>query len=160
MIDRRSLLAGAGAAALTGKMATVAAAAEDVFPVAYPDEEWRKRLNLHQYMVLRRAATEPPYSSPLLYEERPGLFACVGCDHDLFDAETKYESGTGWPSFWTPLDAAIGTSLDKSLGYPRTAVHCATCGGHLGHVFKDGPQPTGLRYCLNGIALKFKLAKA
>src|SRR5262249_55312663 len=150
----RALLRTASAAVLAG--VAFRAVAEETFRVSYSDEEWRKRLNPRQYAVLRHAATEYPYSSPLLDEERPGVFACAGCGLDLFSSETKYESGTGWPSFWTPLENAVGTTKDTSLGVTRTAVHCAQCGGHLGHVFTDGPPPTGLRYCMNGVAMVFK----
>ena len=118
--------------------------------------EWRKRLTPEQYSVLREAGTERAFTSPLLHEKRAGIFACAGCDLNLFSSATKYDSGTGWPSFWAPLDKAIGTSRDVSFGMVRTAVHCRRCGGHLGHVFDDGPKPTGLRYCMNGVALVFK----
>ena len=125
------------------------------------DDEWRKLLKPDQYAVLRQSATERPFSSPLLNEHRPGVFDCAGCDHGLFSSETKFDSGTGWPSFWATLgDGAIGTTRDASLGMIRSAVHCARCGGHLGHVFDDGPKVTGLRYCMNGAALTFKPAVA
>lgn len=136
-----------------------AAAAE--VPLMRSDAEWRRLLTQAQYEVLRQSATEAPYSSPLLQEHRNGVFACAGCDRGLFSSETKFESGTGWPSFWAPLDdKAVGVERDSSLGMVRTAVHCANCGGHLGHVFNDGPRVTGLRYCMNGIALRFKPAGA
>lgn len=135
-------------------------AKEESFEVTLPDEEWRKLLKPDQYAVLRQAATERPFTSPLLHEKRRGTFACAGCDLDLFSSTTKFESGTGWPSFWSPLEKAIGTTHDSSAGMTRTAVHCRRCGGHLGHVFEDGPEPTGLRYCMNGVALTFKAAKA
>jgi peptide-methionine (R)-S-oxide reductase len=105
--------------------------------------------------VLRESATERPYTSPLNDEHREGVFRCAGCDLDLFSSSTKFDSGTGWPSFWQPLPGAVGTERDTSFGMIRTSVHCARCGGHLGHVFEDGPKPTGLRYCMNGLALKF-----
>lgn len=132
------------------------ARAEETFPVTHTDAEWRKILAPDQYAVLREAATERPFTSPLLHEERHGVFRCAGCDLDLFSSSTKFDSGTGWPSFWAPLDNTVGTATDTSFGMVRTAVYCKRCGGHLGHVFDDGPQPTGLRYCMNGLALTFK----
>ena len=130
------------------------------FPVAHTDAEWRKLLTPDQYAVLREAATEAPFTSPLLHETRKGTFDCAGCDLALFSSDTKFDSGTGWPSFWAPLKDAVGTTEDSSFGMMRTAVHCSRCGGHLGHVFDDGPPPTGQRYCMNGIALTFKPATA
>ena len=120
------------------------------------DEEWRQLLSPEQFQVLRKHGTEPPGSSPLNHEKRDGVFRCAGCRQPLFDAETKYESGTGWPSFWRPLEAAVATTTDKSLFMSRTEVHCSACGGHLGHVFPDGPAPTRQRYCMNGVALAFE----
>jgi peptide-methionine (R)-S-oxide reductase len=159
MMTRRSLLVtGAVLATSLGSSWSVRSAAEQ-FTVTHTDAEWRKLLTPAQYAVLRQSATERPFTSPLLNEHRPGIFACVGCDHGLFSSETKFESGTGWPSFWAPLaDDAVGTTRDTSLGMMRTAVHCAGCGSHLGHVFNDGPPVTGLRYCMNGIAMTFKAA--
>lgn len=125
------------------------------FEVTRTDEEWRQSLTPEQYAVLRKEGTERPGSSPLNREKRQGVFHCAGCDLPLFSSETKYESGTGWPSFWKPLDNAIGTSEDRSFFMTRTEVHCRRCGGHLGHVFNDGPRPTGLRYCMNGVAMTF-----
>ena len=119
------------------------------------DEEWRRRLSPDQYAVLRQDGTERPFTSQLLHEERRGTFACAGCDLALFSSTTKFDSGTGWPSFWAPLDKAVDEATDRSFGMTRTAVSCHRCGGHLGHVFTDGPKPTGLRYCMNGVALKF-----
>jgi len=119
------------------------------------DEEWRKTLTPEQFHVLREHGTERAGTSPLNKEKRKGAFACAGCDLPLFSSETKFESGTGWPSFWKPLANAVGTSVDKAFFMTRTEVHCRRCGGHLGHVFEDGPPPTGLRYCMNGVALKF-----
>ncbi len=136
------------------------ARADEAFAVTHSDAEWQKLLTPDQYAVLREAATERPFTSPLLAEHRNGIFVCTGCDLDLFSSATKFDSGTGWPSFWEPLPHAVGTAADDSLGMTRTAVHCSRCGGHLGHVFDDGPKPTGLRYCMNGIALKFKPAVA
>jgi peptide-methionine (R)-S-oxide reductase len=125
------------------------------YEVTHTDAEWRKRLTPVQYDVLREAGTEIPFTSPLLNEHRAGTFACAGCDLSLFSSKTKFDSGTGWPSFWAPLDGAVDESDDRSFGMDRTAVSCHRCGGHLGHVFRDGPKPTGLRYCMNGVALKF-----
>ena len=124
--------------------------------VVRTDAEWRKKLTPAQYVVLRQEGTEPPFSSPLLHEEGRGIFACAGCGLDLFSSSTKFDSGTGWPSFWAPLDNAVNTHEDRSFFMVRTAVTCRRCDGHLGHVFDDGPKPTGLRYCMNGVALTFK----
>jgi len=120
------------------------------------DAQWQTELTPEQYKVLREHGTEMRGSSPLNNEKGPGTFRCAGCGKPLFDAETKFESGTGWPSFWAPLPGAVDTHTDRSYGMTRTEVHCADCGGHLGHVFPDGPQPTGERYCMNGIALTFE----
>lgn len=125
------------------------------FPFALTDAEWRRRLTPMQYYVLRQEGTERPFSHPLNNEHRAGQFACAGCALPLFSSTTKFDSGTGWPSFYRPLTNAVGTSTDITLGFPRTEVHCRRCGGHLGHVFDDGPRPTGLRYCMNGAALTF-----
>jgi peptide-methionine (R)-S-oxide reductase len=125
------------------------------FPVRHTDAEWRKLLTPASYRILRQESTETPFTSPLLGEHRGGTFACLGCDNALFDSRTKYDSHTGWPSFWDVLPGAVGKRTDGSLGMSRTEVHCADCGGHLGHVFTDGPQPTGLRYCMNGAAMRF-----
>jgi peptide-methionine (R)-S-oxide reductase len=130
--------------------------AEGNFEVQKSDDEWRRVLDSAQYQVLRRHGTERPGSSPLNGEKRKGTYHCAGCDLPLFSSETKYESGTGWPSFYQPLANAIGTQEDRSLFMTRTEVHCRRCGGHLGHVFNDGPRPTGLRYCMNGVAMTFK----
>jgi peptide-methionine (R)-S-oxide reductase len=159
MIARRLLLLlGAAGTAALGFAVTPkrGARAAQAFMVSYTDDEWRKRLTPEQYTVLRRAGTERPFTSPLNKEKRRGAFACAGCDQDLFSSTTKFESGTGWPSFWAPLDKAVGTEEDRSFMMLRTAVHCSCCGGHLGHVFNDGPKPTGLRYCMNGVAMTFK----
>ena len=126
------------------------------FPVQKSDEEWRRLLTPEQYAVLRGHATERPGSCALLEEHRPGVFGCAGCGQPLFVGEGKFESGTGWPSFFAPIQDAVGMSADRSHGMTRTEVHCSRCGGHLGHVFPDGPPPTGLRYCINGVALKFE----
>jgi peptide-methionine (R)-S-oxide reductase len=120
------------------------------------DESWRKELTAEQFHVLREHGTERAGTSPLNAEKRRGAFLCAGCGQELFSSQTKFESGTGWPSFHTPVEGAVATTVDRSLGMARTEVHCARCGGHLGHVFPDGPKPTGLRYCMNGVALRFQ----
>ncbi|MEQ1687493.1 MAG: peptide-methionine (R)-S-oxide reductase MsrB [Sphingopyxis sp.] len=125
------------------------------FPLSRSDAEWRRRLTPMQYYVLRQEGTERPFSHALNNEHRAGRFACAGCDLPLFASSAKYDSGTGWPSFTAPLPRSVGTSSDSLLGYTRTEVHCARCGGHLGHVFDDGPRPRGRRYCMNGAALRF-----
>jgi peptide-methionine (R)-S-oxide reductase len=126
------------------------------FPFKLSEAQWRKRLSPTAFAVLRQEATERPGSSPLNKEKRKGTFSCAGCALPLFSSETKFESNTGWPSFWQPLPKAVGTSIDNSQFAERIEVHCARCGGHLGHVFDDGPKPTGKRYCMNGAALSFK----
>ena len=128
----------------------------ETFPVTRTDDEWRAKLSPAQYQVLRRHGTERAGTSPLNAEKRHGKFICAGCGQDLFGSDTKFESGTGWPSFYQPLDGAVGTSEDRSLFMTRTEVHCSNCGGHLGHVFDDGPRPTGQRFCMNGAAMDFK----
>ncbi|HEX4024500.1 MAG TPA: peptide-methionine (R)-S-oxide reductase MsrB [Steroidobacteraceae bacterium] len=159
MVTRRFVLSGAAAgtvAALASLAWCKPLRASTGFAVHFTDAQWRMRLAPARYAVLREAATEPPFSSPLLQESRRGDYACAGCALDLYSSTTKFHSGTGWPSFWAPLPHAIGTLEDRSLGMDRTAVFCSRCGGHLGHVFPDGPPPTGLRYCMNGLALVFK----
>ena len=164
MVTRRGILlgtaglaavagAGIGATRWWGSQAT--AATGETFEIAKTPEEWRKILTPAQYAVLREDDTERPWTSPLNKEKRKGTFVCAGCDLPLFASETKYESGTGWPSFYAPIEGNIGLEKDFSWGMLRDEVHCRRCGGHLGHVFNDGPKPTGLRYCINGVALKF-----
>ena len=155
MIDRRGFLGFAPALAVLG-FAPRASAAE----VTHTDAEWRKLLTPAQFNVLREEGTERPFTSPLLNEHRKGVFACAGCAQESFDAQTKFDSGTGWPSFWKPRDGAVAEIKDRSNGMTRTAVACSRCGGHLGHVFDDGPKPTGLRYCMNGVALSFRPEEA
>lgn len=159
-ISRRTSLAWLGATVATPVLAACGAGDAEAksFPVSYSEAEWKKRLTPKQFAVLRDHATERPYSSPLDKEKRKGTFVCAADGNRLFSSATKYDSGTGWPSFWKPLPGAIGTSTDYKIGYPRTEVHCAKCGGHLGHVFNDGPKPTGKRYCMNGAAMKFRPA--
>jgi peptide-methionine (R)-S-oxide reductase len=129
---------------------------QETYPVALGEEEWRQRLSPGAYHVLREHGTERAGTSPLDREKRPGTFVCAGCGQELFSSETKFNSGTGWPSFYQPLPGAIGTSEDRKFFMVRTEVHCSRCGGHLGHVFEDGPPPTGLRYCMNGVAMTFE----
>ena len=159
--NRRLLLTGGAAClgllgihALRGSRAEAAPA--ETFAVTHTDAEWRKLLSPNQYAVLRQEGTERPFTSPLNDEHRQGIFTCAGCAQDLFSSKTKFDSGTGWPSFWQPLDKAVVERDDRSFGEVRTEVRCSRCGGHLGHVFNDGPKPTGLRYCMNGIAMNFK----
>lgn len=161
MTTRRHLLwtAGAGSAAVLAAglfpRRAPAAAASEIFEVSHSDAEWRARLTPEQYNVLRREGTERAGSSPLNKEHRAGTFSCAGCALPLFSSRTKFDSGTGWPSFWQPLEQAVATRQDRAYGMLRTEVHCRRCGGHLGHVFDDGPRPTGLRYCMNGLSLTF-----
>lgn len=129
---------------------------DKAFPVEKTEAEWQAALSPNQFRVLREHGTERAGTSPLNFEKREGKFYCAGCGHLLFDSAEKYESGSGWPSFWAPATGAVETTEDRSHHMTRTEVHCANCGGHLGHVFPDGPRPTGLRYCMNGVALDFK----
>jgi peptide-methionine (R)-S-oxide reductase len=152
------LTGGAIGAAVFGIRGVFVSRAAESFEVNHSEAEWRKLLTPVQFEILRESGTERPFASPLLHEQRRGTFACAGCDLDLFSSTTKFDSGTGWPSFWIPLGNAVGTVSDSTFGMVRTAVHCRRCGGHLGHVFDDGPKPTGLRYCMNGFALTFKPA--
>lgn len=166
---RQFLLSGAAAAVAMTTVLThwkaraaglpAAPASDGKFEFTRSDQQWHQILNDQQFAVLRRGATERPYSSPLNAEHRPGVFACAGCQLVAFSSATKFDSHTGWPSFWAPLEHAIASNEDDSFGTVRTEVHCRRCGGHLGHVFDDGPQPTGLRYCMNGLALSFMPAR-
>lgn len=148
-MNRRFLLTAASAFAIAPRARAAG------YKVTHTDAEWRKLLTPAQYNILRQAGTEPPFSSPLLNEHRKGIFHCAGCALPLFSSATKFDSGTGWPSFYAPLPHAVDEQGDDSLGMDRTEVHCSQCGGHLGHVFPDGPPPTGLRYCMDGLALTF-----
>lgn len=161
-LSRRKLLAGgiAGATALFAGSG-VRAMQRGNFRVRYSEAQWRRRLTSAEFRILRDHGTERPYSSALNDEHRRGTYICAGCNNRLYSSSTKFESGTGWPSFYRPIDSgAIGTSSDRTLGMTRTEVHCADCGGHLGHVFRDGPRPTGLRYCMNGVAMDFVPARS
>ncbi|MFY9696923.1 MAG: peptide-methionine (R)-S-oxide reductase MsrB [Rhodoplanes sp.] len=164
MTRRQVLLAGAGALAAFGVVRLASqrsgTTTGQAFETVHSEAEWRELLTPAQYDVLRQHGTERPFTSPLNREKRAGIFACAGCDLPVFSSDAKFDSGTGWPSFWQPLDNAVGLTDDYSLLIRRTEVHCRRCGGHLGHVFDDGPMPTGLRYCINGVALTFKPAVA
>jgi peptide-methionine (R)-S-oxide reductase len=161
-VTRRQVFVGAGSAAGAlavfgaGGFASPGAAAKGNFPYKLSDAEWRRKLSPAAYRVLRQEGTETPGSSPLLKEHRRGVFACAGCGQAVFASTAKFESGTGWPSFFKALNGRVGETRDTTLGMVRTEVHCAKCGGHLGHVFDDGPRPTGLRYCMNGVAMTFR----
>ena len=158
MFNRRQFTRAGLAAAVSVSTLGLARAAQEKemqFEITKTDAEWKALLTPEQFRVLRKHGTERAGTSPLDKTYAPGTYHCAGCDLPLYSSKTKYDSGTGWPSFWKPLDNAIGTSIDRSFFTTRTEVHCSRCGGHLGHVFEDGPQPTGLRYCMNGVALKF-----
>ena len=159
VVSRAAWLRGAalfGAAIFAA--AHLRANADTHYPVMHSDEEWRRLLGPDRYVILRENGTEPPNSSPLIGEHRAGTYVCAGCALPLFSSKTKFDSGDGWPSFYRPLPHAILTRADYQIAEPRTEVHCRQCGGHLGHVFDDGPPPTGLRYCIDGLALIFKPA--
>jgi peptide-methionine (R)-S-oxide reductase len=163
MMSRRNILLRLGAMSgmlggLRGLFSTTPAEAAGAYEVMHTDAEWQKLLKPDQYRVLRKAGTETPYTSPLNNEKRAGVFSCAGCALPLFSSATKFESGTGWPSFWQAMDKAVVEESDTTLFMKRTEVLCQRCGGHLGHVFDDGPKPTGLRYCMNGLAMNFKAA--
>ena len=155
-MNRREVI-GAGGSAFVGMilLASGGRTATGRFPVMMSDAQWKAKLPPQAYAVLRHEATEPPFTSALNSEHRAGIFSCAGCDQKAFLSRTKFESGTGWPSFYAPIAGAIGTKSDFAIGDERTEVHCSRCGGHLGHVFNDGPKPTGKRYCMNGVAMKF-----
>ncbi len=160
MMSRRNTLLSLGAvsaalAGMRGLFSSPPAHAARAYEVTRTDAEWKTRLRPDQYRVLRKAGTESPHSSPLNKEKRAGVFTCAGCALPLFSSTTKFESGTGWPSFWQPMDKAVVEDTDTTLFMKRTEVLCRRCGGHLGHVFADGPKPTGLRYCMNGVAMNF-----
>lgn len=162
MITRRGLIGAAGlavAGAATFRWpASAASASAGRFAVTHSPADWRRRLGPQRYAVLREASTERPFSSPLNSEHGKGVFTCAGCALPLFASATKFESGTGWPSFWKALPNAVATKTDRSMLMARTEALCSRCGGHLGHLFDDGPKPTGLRYCMNGLALRFRAA--
>ena len=161
MIDRRAMLGGAGlalAGMVTLRWPAPAETAPARYAVSHSAAEWRRLLGPQRFAILRQGSTERPYSSPLDKEKRRGVFTCAGCAQPLFASATKFESGTGWPSFWKALPRAVATKSDRSMLMERTEVLCARCGGHLGHLFDDGPRPTGLRYCMNGLALRFRPA--
>lgn len=155
LLTRRDWIFGGTAIAVSLSACGNAIARKSGYEFTLTDAQWRQRLSPAAYQTLRHEATERPFTSALNKEKRKGVFACAGCALPLFASATKYDSGTGWPSFWKPLANAVGEKTDTLLGFPRTEVHCRRCGGHLGHVFDDGPAPTGKRYCMNGVAMRF-----
>ena len=155
LFSKRQFMHFSGLAAIGLTLGCGKEASAKSYAVTKTDAQWRKLLSPAAYKVLRKESTESPYTSRLNGEKRAGTYSCAGCAKPLFASKTKFESGTGWPSFFAPLAGGVGTTTDYKIGIPRTEVHCARCGGHLGHVFNDGPKPTGKRYCMNGVAMKF-----
>lgn len=154
-MDRRTFLTSTAAFAVVAPIARAGTAGTD-YEVIFSEDEWRRRLTGPEFEVMRNMGTEPAFSSPLNDITASGTFHCKGCDQPLYSSQTKFKSGTGWPSFWAPLEGAVGTQPDRGFFTTRTEVHCDRCGSHMGHVFDDGPQPTGKRYCMNGVAMRFK----